>query len=172
MGGFVDLYANYNYYLKNFNYTSIVISCVLSTGTIFGIYKENEYCLIDNDENLSEAEMKCLMQTLQPGSNLIASGYCMYSSSTILMLTLGNGVYGFTLDTSIGEFILTHSNLKIPPRGRIYSFNEAKSYQWPPPMQRYLSDLKQGKTETGVLYSSRYIGSMVKYLKDFFYFRF
>ena len=78
------------------------------------------------------------------------------------MLTLGKGVYGFTLDTSIGEFILTHSNLKIPSRGRIYSFNEAKSYQWSPPMQRYLSDLKQGITETGVLYSSRYIGSMVE----------
>lgn len=82
--------------------------------------------MLDNDEDVSASEMKCLLQTLQPGSNMIAAGYCMYSSSTIMMITLGEGVFGFTLDSSIGEFVLTHPMVQIPKRGGIYSFNEAR----------------------------------------------
>lgn len=137
------------------------IEAGINTGTIFGIFKENDYCLVDLDEDLSAAEATCLLQTLQPGSNLVASGYCMYSSSTILVLTLGQGVFGFTLDDSIGEFILTHPNIKIPNRGKVYSLNEAKSLQWEPSYQSYIADMKSGENKAEVSYSSRYIGSMV-----------
>jgi len=137
------------------------IEAGISTGTIFGIFKENDYCLVDLDEDMNEAEATCLLQTLRPGSNLVASGYCMYSSATILVLTLGQGVFGFTLDDSIGEFILTHPNIRIPNRGKVYSFNEAHSVQWEPPYQFYLADLKSGQSKAGKPYSSRYIGSMV-----------
>jgi fructose-1,6-bisphosphatase I len=137
------------------------IEAGISTGTIFGIFKENDYCLVDLDEDMNEAEATCLLQTLRPGSNLVASGYCMYSSATILVLTLGQGVFGFTLDDSIGEFILTHPNIRIPNRGKVYSFNEDHSVQWEPPYQFYLADLKSGQSKAGKPYSSRYIGSMV-----------
>lgn len=138
------------------------IDAAISTGTIFGIFRENEYCLIDDStEDITKAQEQCLMQTLQPGDNLVASGYCMYSSSTIMMFTLGDGVHGFTLDPNIGEFVLTHPNVKIPKRGKIYSFNEANSPMWETGLQNYVNDIKNGKGESGVKYSSRYIGSMV-----------
>ena len=87
--------------------------------------------------------------------------YHRYSSVVILMITLGDGVFGFTLDPAIGEFILTHPNVRVPPRGKVYSFNEARSLQWEPQLQFYLSDLKSGNSLTGAAYNSRYIGSMV-----------
>jgi hypothetical protein len=62
--------------------------------------------------------VSCRVVSCQPGSNLVAAGYCMYSSSTILVITLGNGVNGFTLDPQIGEFVLTHPNIRIPEKGK------------------------------------------------------
>ena len=85
----------------------------------------------------------------------------MYSSSTIMMFTMGDGVHGFTLDPNIGEFVMTHPNVKIPKRGKIYSFNEANSPMWTKGLQKYVEDIKTGNGESGVKYSSRYIGSMV-----------
>merc|ERR1719235_1954448 len=138
------------------------IDAAISTGTIFGIFEESEEpCKIEDSENLSEAAVKCLVDTLQPGKRLRAAGYCMYSSSTILVLTMGNGVNGFTLDPNIGEFVLTHPNIKIPQRGKIYSINEANYFDWDPALQTYVNNLKAGKGETGEKYSARYIGSMV-----------
>lgn len=93
--------------------------------------------------------------------NLIAAGYIMYSSQTVLLLTLGNGVYGFTLDLRIGEFVLTSANVKIPKRGRIYSFNEANYFKWPKSLQKYVTDIKQSKSEQRLSYTARYIGSLV-----------
>ena len=58
------------------------------------------------------------------GTSLLGAGYCLYSSSTVLVLTLGNGVNGFTYDSNVGEFILSHPNVQIPDKGAIYSFNE------------------------------------------------
>eukprot|EP01041_Mallomonas_annulata_P009099 gene9099-18859_t len=134
----------------------------ISTGTIFGIFKENEYCLVeDGEDNISKAQQQCLLQTLQPGENLVAAGYCMYSSSTIMMFSLGEGTHGFTLDPNIGEFVLTHPNVRIPKRGKIYSFNEANSHRWTPGLQKYVTDIKSGQGESGKSYTSRYIGSMV-----------
>jgi fructose-1,6-bisphosphatase I len=137
------------------------IDAAISTGTIFGIFEEQEECLVDPEAPITEQQMNCLLQTLQSGKNLVASGYCMYSSSTIFVLTLGDGVHGFTLDTQIGEFVLTHPDIKIPNRGKIYSVNEANYYDWDPNLQGYIDGLKAGTGESGEKYSSRYIGSMV-----------
>jgi fructose-1,6-bisphosphatase I len=139
------------------------IDAAISTGTIFGIFEEDtdEECLIEDFDNMDEAAKQCLLKTLQPGRALIASGYCMYSSSTILVLTLGNGVNGFTLDPNIGEFVLTHPNIQIPQRGKIYSINVANYNDWDPALQDYVNNLKSGKGESGEKYSARYIGSMV-----------
>eukprot|EP00968_Pinguiococcus_pyrenoidosus_P012341 scaffold1081_cov219-Pinguiococcus_pyrenoidosus.AAC.1 len=138
------------------------IDAAISTGTIFGIFLEDgEECLVDDIESVDDAELQCLLKTLQPGRGLVAAGYCMYSSSTILVFTMGNGVNGFTLDPTIGEFVLTHPNIQIPERGSIYSINEANYHAWEPCLQEYVDNLKQGKGESGQAYSARYIGSMV-----------
>jgi len=71
------------------------------------------------------------------------------------------GVHGFTLDPAIGEFILTHPNVIIPPRGDVYSINEAYAPDWPAGLQRYLSDIKAGLGESRRRYSARYIGSFI-----------
>ena len=132
------------------------------TGTIFSIYKQSgEECLFDFGESVSAQAQQCLMKSLVPKDNLVASGYCMYSSSTVLMFSMGDGVHGFTLDPSIGEFVLTHPNVKIPKRGRIYSFNEANTFKWPQGLQNYISDIKAAKGESKESYTARYIGSMV-----------
>ncbi|CAN0398985.1 unnamed protein product [Ectocarpus sp. 12 AP-2014] len=110
---------------------------------------------------MDEASQVCLLNTLQPGGSLVAAGYCMYSSSTILVFTMGDGVNGFTLDPQIGEFVMTHPNIQVPKRGKIYSFNEANSPAWPENLRTYVNDLKNGDGESGEKYSSRYIGSMV-----------
>jgi fructose-1,6-bisphosphatase I len=102
-----------------------------------------------------------LQDTLQPGNHLVAAGYCLYSSATTLVFTLGNGVQGFTLDESLGEFVLTHRNMKIPTRGSIYSFNEANRWDWDEPLQNYITDIQQGHGDMKRRYSSRYVGSMV-----------
>jgi fructose-1,6-bisphosphatase I len=139
------------------------IDAAISTGTIFGIFEEGDPsgCSIPEKDSLDDNEVKCLVDTLQPGTKLVASGYVMYSSSTILVMTNGNGVNGFTLDPAIGEFVLTHPNIQIPKRGKIYSINEANYYDWDPALQTYINNLKSGKGESGTKYSARYIGSMV-----------
>merc|ERR1711998_92951 len=118
-------------------------------------------CGVMYDDDESDPEQECLMQTLQPGQNLVAAGYCMYSSSTHLVFTLGDGVNGFTLDNSIGEFVLTHPDMRIPERGHIYSINEANRPAWDPALVDYIDRLQRGTGESGAKYSQRYIGSMV-----------
>lgn len=138
------------------------IDAGIATGTIFGIFRENTGCLAsDWESKIDEQELTCLYNTMQPGANLVAAGYCMYSSSCMMVLTTGNGVNGFTLDPQIGEFVLTHRDIKIPTRGTIYSFNEANSPAWDPVLQKYVDNLKNGLGTSGTKYSSRYIGSLV-----------
>ncbi|TYI33937.1 hypothetical protein ES332_A04G168700v1 [Gossypium tomentosum] len=84
------------------------IDCGVSIGTIFGIY------MVKHKDNPT------IDDVLQPGNNLVAAGYCMYGSSCTLVLSTGSGVNGFTLDPSLGEFILTHPDIKIPKKGKIY----------------------------------------------------
>jgi fructose-1,6-bisphosphatase I len=90
---------------------------------------------------------------------MVAAGYCMYGSSANLVLSTGSGVNGYTLDASLGEFILTHGEIKIPTRGKIYSFNEGNSMYYHEPVTKYLESIKYPKN--GKPYSARYIGSMV-----------
>ncbi len=122
----------------------------IPVGTIFGIFDSAECSVedMDFDDDIEKLEEKCLQDTLQPGTNLVAAGYCLYSSATSFVFTLGSGVYGFTLDENIGEFVLTHPDLKIPPRGKIYSFNEANRWDWDPPLQKYVTDIQQGLVST------------------------
>ncbi|KAI0557181.1 fructose-1,6-bisphosphatase precursor [Gracilaria domingensis] len=138
------------------------IDAGIATGTIFGIFVQNTGCLAsDWESKIDETELTCLYNTMQPGSNLVAAGYCMYSSSVMMVLTTGHGVNGFTLDPQIGEFVLTHPDIKIPSRGKIYSFNEANAPAWDPVLRDYVQKLKNGDNTAGIKYSSRYIGSLV-----------
>ena len=91
---------------------------------------------------------------------MVAAGYCMYGSSANIVLSTGNGVDGFTLDNSIGEFILTHPHIEIPSRGKIYSFNEGNSAYYHEPVLKYLESIKFPEPPKKP-YSARYIGSMV-----------
>eukprot|EP00574_Skeletonema_japonicum_P000810 CAMPEP_0201738668 /NCGR_PEP_ID=MMETSP0593-20130828/45375_1 /ASSEMBLY_ACC=CAM_ASM_000672 /TAXON_ID=267983 /ORGANISM="Skeletonema japonicum, Strain CCMP2506" /LENGTH=659 /DNA_ID=CAMNT_0048232895 /DNA_START=34 /DNA_END=2014 /DNA_ORIENTATION=- len=132
----------------------------IPTGTVFGVF--------DADAAFPRGEIPDMKDTaslaravLQPGNRLLAAGYCMYSSTTILVFTLGGGTHGFTLDPTINEFVLTHPNMKIPKRGNIYSCNEAYSEGWDDNMKEYLKTIKTGKGESGQRYTQRYIGSMV-----------
>lgn len=136
----------------------------IPTGTIIGIYEHSSECLIDYDNMDSftdESEFICMTNTLQPGTKLVAAAYCLYSSSTFFVLTLGDGTYGFTLDENIGEFILSHPRIQIPESCSTYSMNEAKSWQWDEPLQKVHDGWKKGTGRSGKEYSSRYIGSMV-----------
>jgi len=136
----------------------------IPTGTIIGIYDYDENCKIDDScggEDCSEQERACLANSLQPGTNLVAAAYCLYSSSTFLTITLGNGVYMFTLDETIGEFVLSHPDVKIPEDSKIYSFNEANINRWDAPLTKVVNDWKDGTSVNGKIFSSRYIGSMV-----------
>jgi fructose-1,6-bisphosphatase I len=136
----------------------------IPTGTIVGIYEHDLNCVVDPDcvpEECTEQEAQCLANTLQPGTNLVAAAYCLYSSSTFLALTLGNGVYIFTLDENIGEFVLSKPNVKIPESSSIYSFNEANMEKWDEPLRNVVQGWREGTGRSGKRFSSRYIGSMV-----------
>jgi len=124
------------------------IDAGVNVGTIFGIYQ------------VRPGSQGTIEDVLRPGSEMVAAGYTMYGSSCNLILSTGNGVNGYTLDPSLGEFVLTHPDIKIPPRGKIYSFNEGNSLYFHPPTINYLNSIKyppSGKSP----YSARYIGSMV-----------
>ncbi|KAI9080112.1 hypothetical protein K1719_037928 [Acacia pycnantha] len=138
------------------------IDAAVSTGSIFGIYSPNDECLadIEEDSTLDKAEQRCVVNVCQPGSNLLAAGYCMYSSSIIFVLTLGKGVFAFTLDPMYGEFVLTQENVQIPKAGKIYAFNEGNYQLWDDKLKKYIDDLKE-PGPSGKPYSARYIGSLV-----------
>ena len=101
-----------------------------------------------------------LADVLQPGYKQVAAGYVVYGSSTMLVYAAGRGVHGFTLDPSIGAYLLSHENMRMPAQGTIYSCNEANSESFPPAYQKYLHHLRSGSLG-GRRYSSRYIGSLV-----------
>eukprot|EP00306_Pavlova_sp_CCMP459_P009493 CAMPEP_0185190654 /NCGR_PEP_ID=MMETSP1140-20130426/11084_1 /TAXON_ID=298111 /ORGANISM="Pavlova sp., Strain CCMP459" /LENGTH=443 /DNA_ID=CAMNT_0027757317 /DNA_START=17 /DNA_END=1348 /DNA_ORIENTATION=+ len=132
----------------------------IPTGTIFGIFDEGDAtCIVEEGTERSMEE--CLTSTLKPGNALVASGYCLYSSATHFVMTLGAGVQGFTLDETNGEFVLTHPDIQLPPRGKIYSLNEGNRWQWDDALRDYVTAIQTGEGETGVQYTARYIGSMV-----------
>src|SRR4029078_10901709 len=83
-----------------------------------------------------------LADCLQPGSRQVCAGYVMYGSSTMPVYTTGNGVHGFTYEPSIGEFLLSHPDIRTPERGRIYSVNEGNYFRWSDGVKRYIDWLK------------------------------
>lgn len=119
----------------------------VSVGTIFGVYK-----LRGNEGSIKEV--------LRPGKELVAAGYTMYGASANLVLTTGNGLNGFTLDNSLGEFILTHPNLQLPRTRAIYSVNEGNTLYWPEGTRKFFESIKFPE-DGSKPYSARYIGSMV-----------
>lgn len=100
-----------------------------------------------------------LTDVLQPGYKQAAAGYVVYGPSTVLMFTTGHGVHGFTLDPSVGAYLISHERVTMPPHGSIYSVNEANADSFPDPYRKYLAYLRGGGA--GRVYSSRYIGSLV-----------
>jgi fructose-1,6-bisphosphatase I len=125
------------------------IDVAVTIGTTFSIFRRPE------DEKADDPAM----WVLQPGNRQIAAGYVVYGSSTVMVYSAGHGVHGFTLDPSVGSYILTHENIRIPTQGKYYSINESYCDKWPEDYARYLARLKTG--ELGRPYSSRFIGSMV-----------
>jgi fructose-1,6-bisphosphatase I len=119
-------------------------------GTIFSIYRRKSQ---EGQANLSDV--------LQKGTEQVAAGYIIYGSSTMLVYTTGKGVNGFTLDPSIGEFCLSHPNMKIPKTGYIYSINEGNYVHFPQGVKSYIKYCQVEDKATKRPYSSRYIGSMV-----------
>ncbi|OYV85928.1 MAG: hypothetical protein B7Z63_04760 [Ignavibacteriae bacterium 37-53-5] len=98
---------------------------------------------------------------LQPGFKLAAAAYVIYGSSTIFVYCTGNGVHGFTLDPSVGEFLLSHENMRVPRRGKTYSVNEGNYEKWDTNFRSYVDYLKKDDPNSGRPYTSRYIGSLV-----------
>lgn len=127
------------------------IDANVSIGTIFSIYRR-----ISAGNGPGTLE-----DCLQPGFKQVAAGYIIYGSSTIFVYTAGNGVHGFTLDPSFGEFILSHPNIRTPKKGKLYSINEGNYLYWHPGLKKYIKWLQEEDKSTGRPYSSRYIGSMV-----------
>lgn len=120
-----------------------------SIGTIFSIYRRK-----------SKKGPGTLKDCLQPGRDLVAAGYLLFSVSTMLVYTSGSGVHGFTLDPSVGEFLLSHPNIHIPDPPQYYSVNQSYEKYWSVGVKRYTNYL-QGMDEPSLLLSSRYIGSLV-----------
>ena len=129
------------------------IAACTPTGTIWGVYRA------------SASPPASPADALQPGSSLIAAGYALYSSATMLVLTTGpsggRGVTGFTLDREAGAWVATHPSIRVPPRGQIYSLNDARFDDWAPPLQRYISDVRAGRGQSGRQYAARYVCSLV-----------
>lgn len=123
----------------------------VSVGSIFSIYRR----LSPRGEKASREDF------LQPGSRQVAAGYVIYGSSTMLVYTTGNGVNGFTLDPSMGEFCLSHPEIKTPANGSIYSINEGYYYRFPQGVKTYLKFCQENDAGTNRPYTSRYIGSLV-----------
>lgn len=98
---------------------------------------------------------------LQRGSAQVAAGYIVYGSSTMLVYTTGDGVHAFTLDPSVGEFFLSHEDIRMPARGKLYSVNEGNYSKWTKGVQAWVDSLKKDDAATGRPYGSRYIGSLV-----------
>ncbi len=122
----------------------------VSVGTIFSIHRK-----------ISDGVVGTMEDVLQRGRSLVAAGYVIYGSSTMLVYTTGQGVHGFTLDNSLGEFLLSHPNMTIPAKAIYYSANHGNEKYWTPGVRRYVKELQGIHGEGGQPLSHRYIGSLV-----------
>ena len=127
------------------------IDANVSIGTIFSIYRRIS----------PHGTPGTMDDCLQQGYKQVAAGYAIYGSSTMLVYTAGNGVHGFTLDPAFGEYLLSHPNIKIPKKGKIYSINEGNYKYWHPGLKQYIKFLQKDDDPNEKPYSARYIGSMV-----------
>lgn len=125
------------------------IDAGVSIGTIFGIYQVKPGSTGD------------VSDVLRPGKEMVVAGYAMYGSSTTLVLSTNGHVNGYTLDPTLGEFILTHPKIQIPQKGKVYSVNEGNSVYWDEACKKYFKSVKEPSDPSVKPYSARYIGSMV-----------
>jgi fructose-1,6-bisphosphatase I len=123
----------------------------VSIGTIFSIYRR--ISAVGTEATLDDM--------LQPGSEQVAAGYVLYGSSTMLVYTTGRGVNGFTLDPSIGEFCLSHPDMRMPETGRLYAMNEGNINICEEGLRDYVAYCQSFENDKGAPYSGRYIGSLV-----------
>jgi fructose-1,6-bisphosphatase I len=126
------------------------IDANVSIGTIFSIHRR-----------ISDGTTGTREDILQRGKNQVCAGYVIYGPGTIMVYTTGHGVHGFTLDPSVGEFLLSHPDIHIPEEGKIYSVNEGNYYNWEAPTRKLVDALKSSQNYRGKPYSGRYIGSLV-----------
>ena len=124
--------------------------CNMPLGTIFSVVKAKH-----NDRMPTEDDLIC------KGTEQVAAGYLFYGSSTMLVYTVGQGAHGFTLEPGIGEYLLSHEDIRIPARGKVYGANEGNYHKWPEGTKRYFDYLKVKDTATGRPYSGRYSGCLV-----------
>ncbi len=127
----------------------------VSVGSIFSILRAPQE-VIDSGRDVVEADF------LQPGATQLAAGYALYGPTTMLVLTVGNGVSAFTLEPNLGEFMLTHANLQVPADTQEFAINASNSRFWEPPIKRYVDECLAGKSgERGKDFNMRWIASMV-----------
>jgi fructose-1,6-bisphosphatase I len=119
----------------------------ITIGTIFSIYRK-----------VSPGAESTMADLLQPGDRQVAAGYVVYGSSTMFVYTTGHGVHGYTLDPSLGEFLLSHEDIRMPKRGSVYSANEGNYHTWSPGVQHYVDSLKAPQHQP---YKGRYVGTLV-----------
>ncbi|RPE67617.1 D-fructose 1,6-bisphosphatase [Tibeticola sediminis] len=127
----------------------------VSVGSIFSVLRAPQD-VIDSGRDVVEADF------LQPGTKQMAAGYALYGPTTMLILTVGNGVAGFTLDPNLGEFMLTHPNMHVPEDTHEFAINASNARFWEPPVKRYVDECLAGKTgPRGKDFNMRWIASMV-----------
>ncbi len=122
----------------------------ISIGTIFSIHRR-----------VTESGPGTAADCMQAGLNQVAAGYVIYGSSTMLVYTTGDGVHGFTLDPLVGEFFLSHENIRIPTRASTYSINEGNASKWTPGTKAWIDRLKSKDAPGGKPYGLRYVGTLV-----------
>jgi fructose-1,6-bisphosphatase I len=124
--------------------------CNMPLGAIFSVVKSAR-----NDRMPTEDELA------RKGTEQVAAGYLFYGSSTMLVYTAGQGVHGFTLEPGIGEYLLSHEQIRIPARGKVYGVNEGNYHKWTTGTKKYVEYLKISDKATGRPYSGRYSGCLV-----------
>jgi fructose-1,6-bisphosphatase I / sedoheptulose-1,7-bisphosphatase len=128
----------------------------VSVGSVFSVLRAPEACADGGPREVSEQDF------LQPGHQQVAAGYALYGPATMLVLTVGNGVHGFTLDPNLCEFFLTHPDMRVPEETREFAINASNSRFWEPPVKRYITECQAGKTgPRGKDFNMRWIASMV-----------
>jgi len=124
--------------------------CNMPLGAIFSVLKSERKDPMPTEDDL-----------VREGTEQVAAGYLLFGSSTMLVYTVGQGVHGFTLEPGIGEYLLSHEQIRIPARGKIYGVNEGNYHKWTAGTKKYVDDLKVPNKNAGKPYSVRYSGCLV-----------